>query len=162
METVLISLKEANRRFKSADHMLFMTYPLLKDTKLLILIAENLYQASILALDALLKYELMFRRVSSIPVNFNEKMDILKREVAIRYNIDRSNIVNIEDMNTLIEARRKSPIEFCKRDKYVICSDDYKTNFLTIDKLKNYLNESKVFINRVNSIIENARRFSTI
>jgi len=162
METVLISLKEANRRFKSADHMLFMTYPLLKDTKLLILIAENLYQASILALDALLKYELMFKRLNSIPVNFNEKMDILKREVAGRYNIQRSNIVNIEDMNALIEARRKSPIEFVKRDKYVICSDDYKTNFLTLDKLKNYLNESKVFINRVNTIIENARRFSTI
>ena len=162
METVLIPLKEANRRFVSADHMLFMTYPLLKDTKLLILVAENLHHASILALDALLKYEIMFKRVNSIPVSFNQKMDILKREVAGRYNIQRSNIVNIEELNKLIEARRNSPMEFCKRDKYVICSDDYKTNFLTLDKLKNYLNESKVFINRVNTIIENARRFSTI
>ena len=162
METVLISLKEANRRFVSADHMLFMTYPLVKDTKLLIIIAENLCQACVLALDALLKYEMMFRRLNRVPTNFNEKMDVLKREIAGRYNIQRSNIVNIEDLNKLIEARKNSPIEFCKRDKYVICSDDYKTNFLTLDKLKNYLNESKVFINRVNTIIENARRFSTI
>jgi len=162
METVLISLKEANRRFVSADHMLFMTYPLVKDTKLLIIIAENLCQACVLALDALLKYEMMFRRLNRVPTNFNEKMDVLKREIAGRYNIQRSNIVNIEDLNKLIEARKNSPIEFCKRDKYVICSDDYKTNFLTLDKLKNYLNESKIFINRVNTIIENARRFSTI
>ena len=155
-------LADANRNFKTADHMLYVTYPLVKDNKLLILVAENLCKALLAGLDALLYYETLYKRIRGVPENFVDKMDILKRSIASRYNIPRSNIVVIEDLNAIIEQRKKSPMEFVKREKYVICSSDYKTSVLTTEKLKNYINESRLFLNKVTSLIENARRFSSL
>ena len=48
---------EANKKFKLADHIAYVTYPLLKETKLLLTILENTNKSLILALNAYLYYD---------------------------------------------------------------------------------------------------------
>jgi hypothetical protein len=162
MSEILDLLQEANKRFNSVDHMLYVTYPLVKDNKLLILMVEGLNKSLNLFLEALMNYEYLYKRINNIPEDFSGKMDLLKRSVANRYNIPRNSIVVMEDLNKIVDERRKSPMEIVKREKYVILSDNYNQTHVTIEKLKNYINESKLFINKVNTLIENARRFSTL
>ena len=162
MNNVVVNIDEALKKFRTADHILYVTYPLVSDNKLLISVAENLNLALLKALDALLMYECLFKRIRDVPFDFIDKLDILKRITGPKYKIERSSIVVIEELYGIIEERRKSPIEFVKKEKYVICSDDYRISVLTVEKLKNYLNTSRLFITKVNNLVKNARRFSTL
>jgi hypothetical protein len=155
MEDFRLLLKEANTSFRTADHMLYVTYPLIKENRLIISMTENLNNALIKAMEALLYYDRAYKRVEVFPDDFYSKFDVFKRECAIRYGIDRNYIALIQDLRDLINERKKSKMEFIRNDKYVICSDNYSVKTITIDKLKEYLNISKIFIRKVNQIIGN-------
>jgi len=157
MGDVASLLKEANLSLNRADHMIYMTYPLVTDNKLMISILEHLNSSVNSAMDAVLYYERMYKRVEIFPDNFEVKFDIFKEKCASQYNIDRGIIVLIEDLRKISNERKKSKMEFVKQEKYVICTNNYATKILTIDKLKEYLNTGKVFLRKVNLILKNVR-----
>ena len=47
----------ANKAVRTADHLVYVTYPLVNDVKLLVTITENLNKALLMAMEALLQYE---------------------------------------------------------------------------------------------------------
>lgn len=47
----------------------------------------------------------------------------------------------------------KSTMEFIRRDKYVIASSTYRLKSISIEKVKDYLNESKDFVKNANKIL---------
>ena len=50
-------------------------------------------------------------------------------------------------------------MEFSKKDKFIMSAEDYRTRSISIEKLKEYLSKSKIFIEKVNDIVkENDRR----
>jgi len=155
MEDFKNLLREANMLFKAVDHMLYVTYPLLKENKLIINMTENLNSSLIKAMEALLYYDRAYKRVEVFPDDFYSKLDVFKRECAIRYGIDRTYITLIQDLRDIINERKKSKMEFVRNDKYVICSDNYSIKTITISKLKEYLNISRLFIRKVNQVIGN-------
>jgi len=155
MENVRKLLNEANSLFKISDHLMYVTYPLVKDNKLIVSITENLSKSLIKAMEAVLHYDRLYKRIEIFPENFYSKFDIFKRKCAVRYNIDRNHIVLIEDLKKLVDERKKSKMEFVRKDKYVICNSNYSTKIITLDKLKEYLNISRNFLKRVNHIIGN-------
>lgn len=157
MGDVVDLLKEANLSLKRADHMLYMTYPLVKDNKLIISILEHLHVSVGKAMDAILYHERMYKRVELFSDNFEVKFDIFKEKCSKLYNIDRRYLLLIEDLKKISDERKKSKMEFVKEEKYVICISNYATRVLTIDKLKEYLNTSRDFIRKVNLILKNVR-----
>lgn len=155
MEDFKKLLREANSSFKTADHLLYVTYPLLKDNKLIISMTENLNTALLKSMEALLYYDRAYKRIEIFSEDFYSKFDVFKRECALRYGLDRSYITLIQDLRDIINERKKSKMEFVKNDKYVICSDNYSIKTITINKLKEYLNISRPFLKKVNQIIGN-------
>ncbi len=156
MEEVKITLDEANKLFRQADHLVYVTYPLLQETKLIITISENLSKSLILAMDALLCYERLYKRIPLFPENFESRFDIFKRKVASRYSIDRDHLVLINDLRKLVDARKGSNMEFIRKEKYVLMNSNFGTKTITIGKLKDYLEEGKSFMNKINGILKNA------
>ena len=147
-------LKEANRALDTADHLAYVTYPIVNELKLLVTITENLYLAMVYAMEAMLQYDYLYKRISFLPHDFNSKYDMFKR-IAQKYNMNRLQIALLLDLRSLLESHKKSPIVFTRNDKIVICSDAYKTmKTLNIDKVKEYLNTTKLFMRRVNEIFE--------
>jgi hypothetical protein len=65
----------------------------------------------------------------------------------------------MKDLREIIRNRKESPMEFIRKDKYVICSEDYGMKTITIDKVKNYIFQSKSFIIKLNTMFKNARIF---
>ena len=55
MERFRQLVKEANKAFETADHLTYMTYQIVKDIKLMIMITENLYNALEKGMDAVFK-----------------------------------------------------------------------------------------------------------
>lgn len=153
MERFKELIQKANRAIKTADHLTYMTFPLVNDTRLLITIVENIHSAVINGMDALLYYDWLFKRISQLPQDFRSRLEIFKGYSIPRYNISRENITLIQDIEAIINHRNKSPMEFVRKDRLVLCTNDYNMRTINFLKVKNYTNQAKSFVKKVNSIL---------
>lgn len=153
MERFKELIQKANRAIKTADHLTYMTFPLVNDTRLLITIVENLHSAAVDSMDALLYYDWLFKRISQMPEDFRSRLEIFRRYSVMRYNLPRESALLIQDINELVDHRRKSPMEFVRRDKLVLCTNDYRMKTVNFAKVKNYNNQVKELVKKVNSIL---------
>ncbi|MBM3200375.1 hypothetical protein FJZ53_05535 [Candidatus Woesearchaeota archaeon] len=159
MENILVLVDKANKSCQIADHFACRVYPILKEPKLVMTIAENLYNAFVYGMDAFLAYEHMYKRIDNPPADFKSRFDVFKSEIAPRYGISKEQLLLISDLKRVIDYRRKSPVEFVRSNKIIICSDDYRMITMNYDKVKDFLEKSKPFFTRMNSIFkQNDRR----
>ncbi|MFH1210896.1 MAG: hypothetical protein V1645_03185 [archaeon] len=160
MERVYALLERANKCLRTADHLAYVTYPLIKDTKLVIPILENVHNALMLSVDAMVEYDRIYKRIMNIPEDFTSRLELFKRTSATRYNIDREHITLITEINQIMETRKKGTMEFMRNDRLVVCGTDFRTKTVDYEKIKDYINRSKRYMLKINSIlVQNARRF---
>ena len=161
MENIKAIIREANSKLNTADHLAYVTYPLVKDVRLLLTTTENVFTAMILAMEALLQYERYYKRISFVPNDFMQKYEMFKQS-SRKYNLDRMTIALILDLKSLIELHKKSPMVFTREQKLVIASHGFSVmKTLNIDNVKNYVQQAKPFIAKINKVIvPNDRRFT--
>lgn len=142
---------EANRAFKTADHLAYVTYPIVTDRKLLMVIVENLHLALRKSMDAFLTYEYMYKRINHLPREFGSQLSMF-RETAPRYKVPRNILATIAEINEIVEHREKSPIEFVRKDKFIIASENFRLKTVTIEKVKSYIQHIKHLLEKVNEV----------
>ena len=145
---------EANKAFKTADHLIYVTYPLVNDIKLIVTIVDNLNKALLCGVEALLQYEYLYKRISFMPKEFSDKIEVFKSYCIPKYNISRESLLLVSDIKNLVEHRKNSPIEFVRSEKFVMCTSDYKMRVLNYDKVKNFTLLTREFINKLNVILK--------
>jgi hypothetical protein len=148
----------AHKKISLADHMLTMTYPLVRDTKLLLVVLENIFLAMTNAMSSVLYYERLFKRVPPFKDSFEDKLTVFREKCAERYKIDPLYLKMIKDIKTIIVQHRKSPVEFVRKDRFVICSDSYKVRTVALDQIKNYISRAKNFVNQTSFIVSQNER----
>ncbi|HLC96081.1 MAG TPA: hypothetical protein VJH97_02060 [Candidatus Nanoarchaeia archaeon] len=139
------------KKLQTADHMLTMTYPFVQDPKLLILVIENLFLAATNAMGSVLHYERLFKRIPPFQDTFESKYNMFRLKCAD--NFDPEHIALIGELKDIIIAHRKSPVEFSKKDRFVICSEDYQMRTISLPGLKEYIQKTKLFIQRTQQIV---------
>ncbi len=153
MERILALLKEANTKLNTADHLAYVTYPMLKESKLLIATMDNLYQSLSLAIESLLEYERYYKRISFVPIDFNQKFDMFKK-ISVRYNMDRIAISSLLDIKSLLETHKKSSMVFTREQKLVIATQGFKVvKTLNIENVKRYIEQTKPILAKINKVI---------
>ena len=60
MEKFLEYLEESGKRIATADHLLYVTFPLVKEKKLLLKILEEINSGLLNCLNSILQYEYLF------------------------------------------------------------------------------------------------------
>ncbi len=144
---------EARQKLKNADHLITMTYPMVMDNKLLMAAVENLHQALELSISSVLQYERLFKRIAPFHEEFPSKLNAFIQGIMPNYHIDKSYLKLIQDIDDLVKAHRKSPVEFARKDKFVIASESYELRQLTHQSVKDYLEKSKRFIQDMEIIV---------
>jgi len=147
-EKFMESLEKAKRYLQTADHLAFVTFPLMKENRLLLKVLEELGNALVFAINSVLQYEYVYKRIhiySSAKENFQTF-----REVAKRYGIGYDQMKKIEEILNLMEKHKKSPFEFVKDDKIVIMSHGFGTDILTTEKIKGFVIETKDVVRKIN------------
>ncbi len=144
--------QKAEKRLKTADHMLTMTYPFVQDPKLLMAVVENLFLALANAMGSVLYYERLFKRIPPFQDTFISKFNMFKEKCSPKYKIDAQYLQLIMEIRDIIVEHKKSPVEFSKKDRFIICSDDYKMKSVTVSQLKDYIKKTKLFITEVHNI----------
>jgi hypothetical protein len=153
MENIILEVEKANKCLKVADHMLNITYPMVKDPKILVNVLDNLNSGIYASISALLFLEEYNRNIPSFQDNFESRFFVFKMNCVDRFKINHKYLPFITDLRAMLEAHKKSPVEFIRKDKYVMCSHDYEITELNKKVLYDALLKAKVFIDEINNII---------
>ncbi len=148
-------ISEAINEVKVADHMLTMTYPLIRDPKMLIAILQKLLNASNKALDTAIRLEYEWKRINAIPQNFNAKIDILRKGFIKEYNFTNQEIKTVKDIYRIILEHKNASIEFSRHEKFIISDNDYRLRTISVDQIKRYIPLVKSFIEKIYKRVEN-------
>jgi len=153
METFQEHMDKAKRNLKIADHMLSVTFPLVKDSKLLPAIIENIFLSYTNAIAAILHYERLFKRIPPFQETFESKLNMFRERCTQRYNLDKNYLIELQDIRDIIIEHKKSPIEFKRKDQFVICSDNYRIKAISVESIKSHLDKAKLFIEAIDNIV---------
>ncbi|MCK5107826.1 MAG: hypothetical protein KAQ83_03800 [Nanoarchaeota archaeon] len=155
MEPFQESMKKAKHETHIADHMIFITYKVVNNPKLLLSALRKILASMIHSLDSLLQYERLFKRIPALPQSHTSRLLLLKDYCTRRYGLSQNYIYLIKELNDLIIAHEKSPVEFSRNSRFIICSDNYRMKTITINKIKEYLSLNKAFLIDVEKITKN-------
>ena len=143
----------ARKKLQLADHILTMTYPIVKDPHLLLSSVENLFLAFSYGMGSVLYYESTFKRIPPFSDNFASKFELFRDKCAKRYNIPEEQLKIIKDLGEIIVAHKKSQVEFSRKENFVICMDDYRMRAISLNEVKSYIEKAKLFIKDVTTIV---------
>jgi len=143
------NLKEALRALQIADHMTYITFPLVKEQRLILKIFDEIYKSIIGCINAILNYEYLYKRIKLYRDN-NDNMQTFIDKCAKNYTLNNEQIKKIKEILELNKKHKQSAMEFVKKDKVVILSDSLKTQVLTIQIIKQYLLLAKELLMKVN------------
>ncbi len=140
------SLQEAERNVRIIDHMLYITYPLVKDKRILIKVLKESKNSIFLCISAILQYEYINKRIklsNDSKINFNTF-----RECSETYRITGDEIKKILELYDIIEHHKESSMEFYKNGKLVILSENMAQKLISLEKTKEFLELSKEILKK--------------
>jgi hypothetical protein len=143
----------ASKKLQLADHILTMTYPVVKDPKILLSVIENLFLAFSYGIGSVLHYELTFKRIPPFPDNFAGKFEMFRDKCSRRYGLDDEYLKIIREIKEIIVTHKKSQIEFSRNESFVICNGDYRMKTISANMMKTYVEKAKLFIKNVSTIV---------
>lgn len=143
----------AKKRISLADHMLNITYPFVKDPKMLIAVVENVFLAMTNSMSSVLHYERLFKRVPLFSDNFESKFSLFKEKCVKKGDVDPEHTVLLREIKDIIMHHKKSPVEFSRKDRFVICNGNYRVKTIGVEQLKGYIKNAKAFIDANNQIV---------
>ena len=152
MEKFFENLEKSEKTIQTADHLLYVTYPLVRDKRLLLKILSEIKKGIASCMNAVLQYEYLYGRVklSSDPkLNFKKFLE----KCCPRYNISETDVKKILKIFEIIEKHKTSPMEFVKEDKIVILSENMNSEIITLEKVKEFLDSSKTVLKKAKDII---------
>ncbi len=144
---------KADRNIKIADHMVSVTYPLVKDAKLLLAILNNIFLSVSNAMSSLLYYERMYKRIPLFQESFDSMFNMFRAKLVDRHKLDRESVKLINELKEILHQHKTSPVEFVRKDRFVICTGNYRMKTITVEEIKKYISKAKNFIHQVNSIV---------
>lgn len=152
MEKFIEYLQEAQKIIKTIDHMAYVTFPLIKDKRLLIKILTEVKKAIAYCINAILQYEYLYKRIrlyKDAKSNFQTFMN----KSSTRFGIKNSEIKQILYVFELVEAHKASPMEFMKEDRIIILSENMKQETINLEKIKEFIVLAKNILRKAKDTI---------
>ena len=158
MEEYSEERESALKKIRVADHMLNMTFPIVQDPKILMAVLENIFLSMEHSISSILHYERKYKRIPPFQGTFESKFNMFRMRCVDRYNIPKEYLIFISEIREIILKHKESPMEFRRKDKFVICSDDYDLKTISIKEIKDFLIKSRLFCENIFKIIEKNER----
>ena len=148
-----VQFEEIKRTLRNADHMLYITYPVLKENRLLVKVLEEVHSSVKKTVDIIMQHEYEQKRIK-LYSDYKINMTIFEQKCAAVYYLTQEEMTGIRQIMDLFESHKSSPMEFSRQNKFIIMSDSLKTDSITVQKLKLMLGTAKTFARKAeNSLI---------
>ncbi len=142
-------IEGAEEDIEVADHLLTQTYPLLKDSKLLLTVLSKINSAIEKTIEGAVVYERTYKRIPVFHNSVKARQRVFEEFITERYGISKRMVKTIETINRLSNAHRESPFEVSFKEDFVIFSDDFDIKKLSPDLLGSFLNDAGELLERV-------------
>ena len=153
MEKFLENLTTAEKTIRAADHMIYVTFPLIKDKRLLFKILHETKNAIALCINSILQYEYLYKRIKLYKDSgLNFKIFVVK--CVPRYGITKEEMNLILELFDFVEKHKESPFEFVKDEKIVILSSSLRPRTITIEKIKEFMTVAKSIFKKTRETIK--------
>ena len=143
----------AKKEMGLADHLLYVTFPLVKENKFLLAILEHIINSAQKTLQALIEHEHYYKRVRLCPPNFALQVSAY-REIEKTYALDPIFFRLFKKLLEIQRFEKDSLVRFKRGDKYILTTGEYnQVTVLDLDNIKKFLNCTKKFVERVEPIV---------
>jgi hypothetical protein len=153
MERLLKNLKEAEERIKKIDHLLYVSFPLVQDKRLLLNAIIEIKEVVRICINIILQQEYFYRRIK-IYKESKRNIKTFVDKCAVRYEINKQELKLITNLFEIVEMHVQSPLEFMKDNKLIIISDNLRTYQINLEGVKQFLNLGKKILNKTKKNIE--------
>lgn len=147
MEKFFQYLEDAEKTIRTLDHLVYITFPIVKDKRLLLKIILELKLSIANCINAILQYEYLYKRIK-LYQDPKTNLKTFEEKCSPRYSITQEEIQLIKKLFSLAEAHKKSPMEFVKEEKVIIMSEQFMPRVLTIEETKKFLTLAKAILSK--------------
>ncbi|MFH1063970.1 MAG: hypothetical protein V1729_02735 [Candidatus Woesearchaeota archaeon] len=146
-------LAKARKDLQVAEQMLIKTYPVVEDPKLILAILQDIYIALIGAMRAFLTFKgIKHDLISGDTDDIDAAFEVFgKNARASGFKDD--DIELIAKLHKIIREHKESPVEFARKDKFVICDEHYNCDVISVDDMKKYLFRARLFVDKTEETI---------
>ncbi|MDP3992162.1 MAG: hypothetical protein Q8P79_01480 [Nanoarchaeota archaeon] len=154
MEKFLENIYVAEKNLRTVDHIIYVTFPLIKDKRLLLKVIQEIKGIITGCITSILQYDYLYKRVR-LYKDSRENLKTFTEKCAPRYNIGKNEIKLISELFEFVETHKKSPFEFVKDEKIVILSENSKPTTLSLEKTKEFLIMAKDILRKTKEGMKN-------
>ena len=145
--------KDALRHIQIADHMLYVTLPIVNENRLLLKIFQEIYKSLKSSIHALLELEKQLGRITGTDEEEQQYLQFFK--IAKNYDISLELAKQCKEIIELHKSFEESSLEFIKKENLVIMSPTLTIRKIDRAHIKEYLSKVKevcmIVIKKINS-----------
>jgi len=149
----ILSKQKAFQQYDTAFHLLKVTFPLVKDQKLLMGVIHNLFTSLELCMDAILRYERELQLIPAYSEQFESKYRLFLSRSVRRNNIPLELVLLMKELNEILNLHRHSPMEFQRGNRFIISTKDYQLKSISISEINTYLQQTKQFLEVMDRVV---------
>ncbi len=138
MEKFLGYLKEAEKIIQKVDHIVYITYPLIKDKRLLLKILLETKIAITNCINSILYHEYLYKKIT-LYKNAKTNFKTFNEKCSPKYRITKEEIELILELFDIVKKHNQSSMEFMRNEKIVILSANLEPKTITIEQTKGFL-----------------------
>lgn len=157
MERFQASWQAAEQKLKVADHILTMTYPLVKDPKLLLNVAMNIVECMEFALSSVLEFERLFKRIPPYQEDLNEKIELFENYVVKKHSMPGKYRETLLGLKEFIASHKDATVEFIRKDKMVVADEDYRLMSISPVEIQKHLHVARDFLACIMPLVTDER-----
>jgi hypothetical protein len=139
MKKILENLNEAKKNIQTIDHMIYMTFPIVRENKFLLNILSKNSKVLKKLINSLLHYEYVYKRIK-LYNNPEKNFQTFENKVSKRYNFTVEEIKEIKEILQLAKKHKESSVEFPRKNKVVILSENMEKQIIDLDMIKKQIN----------------------
>lgn len=149
MEKYKSKIKEAEEEIEMADHLIYVTSPVVKDKNLFLSAFDHIYQSFKKAIYGFLLYKKRNKQVSSIPDNSKLRTRIFLEEFGRELGINKKEWQEFLKLDRSGRRKEEGKFTLLKEGSLHFILDDYNTTSLGIDEIKDNLLMIKELIKNI-------------
>jgi hypothetical protein len=144
---------EAEKLWRAGDYLACVTYPVVKDEKLLLRALENVHKSAVLGISTMLKFEYIHKRIS-LSQDTGKNLEIFFKSCSGKLGLNEGDCIALKELLTLGKRQKESGFEFSRKGKAVILDGNLVSYELKIDKIKEFLRLERRLIDAIRGNFE--------
>lgn len=147
-------IKEAEEEIKMADHLIYVTSPVVKDKNLLTTAFDHIYKSFKSAINGYLLYKRHRKEIFSIPSNTKVKVKFFLEEFGKEFGIEKEDWKDYLDLERMGRRKEEGKHILMKENSLHFILEEYSTISIKVEDIRDNLLMIK---NLLNKIKENAK-----